>query len=954
MYFEIDYSLFQANGSNTTTTANWFTSMFNNVHTLYANAGISVSLKSMFIWTTPDPYTGTNSSAQLSNFHNYRPTFDGDLGQLVGVDTGNQGGISATVFGTCSSSNYSYVDVDFGYNTVPTYSWTVQVITHEMGHLLGSNHTHACVWNGNNTPIDGCGQTVGLSEGTCATGPIPSSGTIMSYCNLINTVGINFANGFGPQPSARIISFMNSSTCLSTDCVSTCINAVNNVAVTAQTTTSLTVGWADNSDTASWSVGIFTFSGVGTYTTVNSPTFSKTGLLPNTFYKVRIKPACGAGESITYREFIVATPADWCGGVTITDTGGVLGTYAANQKYTRTFTPSAGNKIKLTFTQMNLESGFDIIQVYNGMDTSSLVGTYTGTTLPAAITSAAADGALTLRFISNASVNLSGYTATVNCTPITSVTCSTNTTWSGTAWSNGLPSDSKSAIINGNYTTGASFKCCNLIINAGKTLTVTAGTYVCAVNNVTINGSLIVQDKGELVQISNSGVNTGNGHFYRSTGSLNISDYVYWSSPTDNSVIGTALTGWSNYYKYYAPNFIDTQTINSAGTVTANVPDGLDDNGNSWQSVTSTTAMSKGVGYIARTPTAGIKSVDFYGKPTTGNVLVPLLNSGSLVNHNYNLVGNPYPSSISATDLIWANTGTTGVLYFWTHKTSVTATTPGAVPGNYASTGDFSAYSLTGGVASESGSAIPTAVIASHQAFFVEKATAANFSFTNAMRSTSLLNNTFLRQAAKTRLWLSLSDTNGHYHQILVGYLPDTAKEYDWGYDAKMSTLGLPMSMYSLIDDDTYRIQSRGDFDSSDVVPIGFAAQNAGAFTISVDQSEGEIEKVFIRDKYTGHTYSLSEPYTFTSEAGDFDKRFEIIYEDDSTGKSAEVPIRVFPNPTSDFVNVSGKFEKYELYDMYGKLIRSGSESSISLEGYSNGIYLLKIDDGKTFKVIKS
>jgi hypothetical protein len=82
------------------------------------------------------------------------------------------------------------------YSTVPTYSWSVEVVTHEFGHLLGSQHTHACVWNGNNTAIDGCYTT----EGGCANPGIPSGGgTIMSYCHLTNT-GINFTKGFGTQP----------------------------------------------------------------------------------------------------------------------------------------------------------------------------------------------------------------------------------------------------------------------------------------------------------------------------------------------------------------------------------------------------------------------------------------------------------------------------------------------------------------------------------------------------------------------------------------------------------------------------------------------------------------------------------------------------------------------------------------------------------------------------------
>ena len=88
IYFEMDYNLYQSNSSDITTTTNWMTSVFNNVQTLYSNEGISVAIKSIFIWTTQDPYEGigTSSTDYLYKFNEVRPVFDGDLGQLVGID----------------------------------------------------------------------------------------------------------------------------------------------------------------------------------------------------------------------------------------------------------------------------------------------------------------------------------------------------------------------------------------------------------------------------------------------------------------------------------------------------------------------------------------------------------------------------------------------------------------------------------------------------------------------------------------------------------------------------------------------------------------------------------------------------------------------------------------------------------------------------------------------------
>jgi hypothetical protein len=95
-------------------------------------------------------------------------------------------------------------------------------MTHELGHNLGSPHTHACAWNGNNTAIDGCGPASGNDEG--CTGPLPTTtkGTIMSYCHLVNSVGISFANGFGPQPGDLIRQTIDSKACMSGDCTKSC------------------------------------------------------------------------------------------------------------------------------------------------------------------------------------------------------------------------------------------------------------------------------------------------------------------------------------------------------------------------------------------------------------------------------------------------------------------------------------------------------------------------------------------------------------------------------------------------------------------------------------------------------------------------------------------------------------------------------------------------------------
>ncbi len=433
IYFEIDYTLFQNNNNSTLQTANWMTSVFNNVQTLYANDGISIAIKSLYIWTTLDPYEGigTTSTDYLYKFNEVRPVFDGDVGQLVGIEPTGLGGVAIGINGLCSQNNFSYSDVSFSYDSVPTYSWTIEVITHELGHLLGSPHTHACVWNGNNTAIDNCGSSVSGSgsEGySCISTPaiLPSSGgTIMSYCHLIGSVGINFSNGFGPQPAAAILNDVNNGLCLSSDCINTCINTVESVSVTGVTSSSATINWVDSGTTfTTWQISIYPFgSSATTWVTTTTTSYMATGLSPDSYYVVEVRPNCSFGLVSGPRKIIFVTATNFCDGILFADSGGVSANYGDLETVVRTIVPNIpNNNIELTFSEFNFEQDYDFLSVFNGNTTAApLLGKFTGTTIPGPFTSSAPDGSLTVKYASDQFVNFSGFIANISCTPNLSV-----------------------------------------------------------------------------------------------------------------------------------------------------------------------------------------------------------------------------------------------------------------------------------------------------------------------------------------------------------------------------------------------------------------------------------------------------------------------------------------------------------------------------------------------------
>ncbi|CAN5177544.1 hypothetical protein BH09BAC1_BH09BAC1_01160 [soil metagenome] len=224
IYVEAAYRVYQAKGSNITTTTQWLTGLFHVVSQLYANDLINVRMSELFVNTSIDMYHNYDLAENvLYDFSDNNPSYNGDLAHYVTTNAlwTDAGGI-AFLEGLCGYG-YGTSELYSSYSALPTYSWSVNVLAHELGHNLGSPHTHSCSWSGG--PIDTC-YTV---EGGCYNGADrPKSGTIMSYCHLNGS--INFNLGFGPKPKATIQNYINANTF----CLDQIIDPVNiNLGTTA-------------------------------------------------------------------------------------------------------------------------------------------------------------------------------------------------------------------------------------------------------------------------------------------------------------------------------------------------------------------------------------------------------------------------------------------------------------------------------------------------------------------------------------------------------------------------------------------------------------------------------------------------------------------------------------------------------------------------------------------------
>ena len=200
VYIDCDYDLFRSHGSSITNTINYVQSLMNDVSVIYQNENITLNVDDIHVWDSVDPYDKDNVTAAIHNFRSHlNEEFDADLAILLSTNTRLSGGV-AFVDGFCDKTRaYSYANLNSNIPNSSDYSWQTHVISHEIGHNLGSPHTNDCSWGPDgNQALDDC------FSNSCSEVAGSVRGTIMSNCHLPGRGGVFFSRGFGQEPGDRI------------------------------------------------------------------------------------------------------------------------------------------------------------------------------------------------------------------------------------------------------------------------------------------------------------------------------------------------------------------------------------------------------------------------------------------------------------------------------------------------------------------------------------------------------------------------------------------------------------------------------------------------------------------------------------------------------------------------------------------------------------------------------
>lgn len=497
--------------------------------------------------------------------------------------------------------------------------------------------------------------------------------------------------------------------------------------------------------------------------------------------------------------------------------------------------------------------------------------------------------------------------------------CQEGTIWDGTNWSNGLPTIDKTVIFNSNYNIETDLKMCSCVVNSGIRVGVKNSATVELALRLSGQGKLIFENHSSLYQADDSILNTGAIEYIRKSKPMRKTDYTYWSSP----VAGQQL-------KLLSPNS-PSATFYS-----------FNSQSNNWQNESTNAKMIPGKGYIFQAPqnfsetTPSVFDAVFSGIPNNGLLIIPNVKTVNPI-----LIGNPYPSALNADAFILENQNVLqGSLYFWTHNTPITN-------GQYTSN-DYAVYNIFGGIgtaAKNSGvnNKIPNGKIASGQAFFVVGTNQLGaITFKNSMRLKGD-NNLFFKignsqkvitnsNFEKHRFWLNLSNKQGLFKQILLGYATGATNERDVLFDGLSLDGNEWLDFYSLNNGDKNSIQARAlPFDVKDAINIGYRSKQEGNFTIGLDDFDGLFvnQSIYLEDLQESKIQDLKKgEYSFFTTKGTFDSRFKLLFLDkNAVPEKLDVEAQVVTQNNQIQISSSKEtINKIVLYSLDGKQLYKASE----------------------------
>jgi hypothetical protein len=371
---------------------------------------------------------------------------------------------------------------------------------------------------------------------------------------------------------------------------------------------------------------------------------------------------------------------------------------------------------------------------------------------------------------------------------------------------------------------------------------------------------------------------------------------------------------------------------------------------------TNTELLQVGRGYLAYMWNGENQITwDVSGPINQGSIPLPITytqsSPASPDDDGWNLVGNPYPSTIRWDDIIgWSSTNIAPIAY-------VTDNAAGGIFRSWNpvdNTGD-----LTGGL------------IATGQAFWVyAQGPGASLTIHETAKAAPGTGSFYRERSPAEHLIVSFrkNDNSITDNSFLI-----LNEESTSGYDPmfEVPKLQNPSFDIALVDADNRRLGRLAlqEIDEDQIIPLSVRVTTSGDYSISFTAKSGFRygNTMKLVDLETGKTSKISESYSFTAASpGKIEGRF-ILTTADYAEASLENSVRVFPNPVTDRVQVSLTAitpAKLTLSNSIGQTIAYAStvqeegknQHTFEMQGLNKGIYYIQIRVGAqlvTRKIVK-
>jgi len=542
------------------------------------------------------------------------------------------------------------------------------------------------------------------------------------------------------------------------------------------------------------------------------------------------------------------------------------------------------------------------------------------------------------------------------------------------------------------------------------------------VNLENSNSYLYLRNDAQLLQGAGTTGNSGVGQLsaYQNGTTHNFA-YNYWCSPVGNTdtddIINRAFRPNNNIYDVtstpitsslatYTSSFDGTSSplvISSPWLYTFSPGSTYSE----WDYIGDTGTVTTGYGFSMKGTSGSSNNqlYDYRGKPNNGTITTNVLNG------DWTLVGNPYPSALDALNYIHDTqnqTSINGSLYYWEQDLTVNSHNVADYLGGYASytiTSDgatetyldatFDTYNsdgslnTTGGARTSSktarryipigqgfmviGTANSTARTQnSHRQYYKQSDTDSEFfrigdpnkkKHVNNSNSEIVYDANGLQILPNTykRFRLNIDFNNVYTRQVLQNFHHSATDGFDYGLEIE-SPEGVDSDAHWVLNDKPFIAQAF-KFDESLKIPlvINLDSQQLIRFRIFDIQNFNANQTIYLHDIETDTYIDLTKQnYEVNLEVGNYANRFEITFVNNllESPESKLEQLVVFQNNQESQLTISNpnslNINEVVLYDVSGKQIFHHKDFTIntkhefSTSGLSSGVYLVSVKINKS------